>query len=82
MATPFSILDTGRFQGKVSLFSLPFASLSRSVFLINRLIEFGTLPEALVSNFRSRLQDELLSKFSESSSELSGMQEVFGNEMM
>ena len=82
LATPLSILDASRFRDEISLFALPFASLSRNVFLINRLNELGTLPEVLATIFRSELKDELLPEFAKSNPEMVGMLEVFDGDMI
>ena len=79
LATPLSILDASRFRDEVSLFPLPFASLSRNVFLINRLNELGTLPEVLATIFRTQLQDELLPEFANFNPDMVGMLEVFSD---
>ncbi len=82
LATPLSILDASRFRDEVSLFALPFASLSRSVYLINRINELSTLPEALAKTFRSQLKDELLPEFAKSNPDMAGMLEVFNDDIM
>ena len=77
LATPLSILDASRFRDSVSLYTLPFAALSRDVFLINRLNELGSLPLTLAATFRTQLQDELLPEFLNAYPDMTGMLEVF-----
>lgn len=60
LATPLSILDAIRFRDEVDVFPLPFSGLSRSVFLVNRLNELGTLPDNLSNTFHKLLHDELV----------------------
>ena len=60
LATPLSLLDASRFHGEIDVFSLPFAGLSRSVFLINRANELGTLPETLTNTFLQSMRCELV----------------------
>ncbi len=62
IATPLSILDASRFRDKVDIFPLPFASLSRNIFLISRTNELGTLPLELTKTFRQLLKTELQSE--------------------
>ncbi len=76
LATPLSILDASRFSNDIELFQLPFPRLLRSVFLINRNDELGTLPEALANTFRQLLRNELLVEFEKISPAMSGMLEV------
>ncbi len=63
IATPLSVLDASRFLDLVDLHPLPFAGLSRNIFLINRINELGGVPEFLASKLRQLLQDELLPEF-------------------
>lgn len=79
LATPLSILDASRFRDEISLYPLPFASLVRNVFLINRANELGTLPETLAKTFRHHLQVELIPEFAKTSPNLNGMIEVFND---
>jgi len=60
MATPLSILDASRFAADIDVFPLPFAKLQRSVYLVNRSNELGSLPETLANTFKTLLKDELL----------------------
>lgn len=76
MATPLSVLDASRFLDDIDLFPLPFARLMRSVFLINRCDELGTLPEALANTFRQQLRNELLIEFEKISPTMAGMLEI------
>ena len=63
LITPTSLLDAIRFRDEVDIFPLPFTGLSRSVFLINRLHELGTLPEVLANTFQELLVSELQPEF-------------------
>ena len=60
LATPLSLLDASRFYEEIDVFPLPFAELSRSVFMINRVNELGTLPEILTDTFQQLLRSELV----------------------
>lgn len=82
LATPLSILDASRFRDEISLYPLPFASLSRSIFLINRMNELGTLPGMLAATFRSQLRGELLPEFTHSYPAMAGMLEVYDDDVM
>lgn len=77
LAPPLSILDASRFRDEVEVFLLPFAKLSRSVFIINRPDELGTVPELLVTTFRNLLRDELIPEFNSISPDLSNTLEVY-----
>ncbi len=60
LATPLSILDAHRFQDQIDIYPVPFQSLERSVYLISRLHELGSLPETLTRSLRQLLHQELL----------------------
>lgn len=76
LATPLSILDASRFLDEVDIYPLPFAGLSRSVFLINRLNELGTLPDILTNTFQQLLHDELIPELNKIASNIAQMLEV------
>lgn len=79
LATPLSILDASRFRDSISLYPLPFAALSRTIFLVNRVNELGSLPLSLATTFRTQLHDELLPEFLNTYPNMTGMLEVFDN---
>lgn len=81
IATPLSVLDASRFAGDIDLFPLPFPRLLRSVFLINRCDELGTLPDALANTFRQLLRNELLLEFENISPAMTGMLEITSDTM-
>jgi DNA-binding transcriptional LysR family regulator len=60
LATPLSILDAHRFRDQIEVFPVPFAGLERSVYLINRIHELGSLPRTLTRSLRALLHQELL----------------------
>lgn len=76
LATPLSILDASRFRHEVDIFPLPFAKLSRSVFLISRLNELGTVPDVLTNTFQQLLHDELIPEFAKLAPNLGQMLEA------
>lgn len=63
MTTPLSILDAGRFKDQIDVLPLPFAGLSRQVYLIHRMDELGSLPEMLAKQCRVLLQQEAVQEF-------------------
>jgi DNA-binding transcriptional LysR family regulator len=77
LSTPLSILDASRFRDEVEFFPLPFAGLSRSVFLINRLHELGTLPDILTNTFQQLLRSELVPEFKKVAPNVADMLEAF-----
>ena len=76
LATPLSILDASRFHAQVDIFALPFAELSRSVFLINRMHELGSLPDSLSKTFQQLLQQDLLPEFKKIAPDLTQWLEI------
>ena len=82
MATPLSILDASRFSDDIELFELPFPRMLRSVFLINRKDELGSLPEALANTFRQLLRNELVVEFEKIYPSMSGMLEIHSDTLI
>ena len=76
MSTPLSVLDASRFRNEVDIFPLPFSGLSRSVFLISRLHELGTLPEILTNTFQELLRNELIPEFKKIAPNVANMLET------
>ncbi len=73
LATPLSVIDASRFRSAVDVFELPFSRLSRSVYLINRAQELGSLPELLADTFTRCAQDELLPELEAMAPGMGGM---------
>ncbi|MEM8795017.1 MAG: LysR family transcriptional regulator [Pseudomonadota bacterium] len=63
LSTPLAVLDADRFHDAIDIFPLPFAGLSRHIYMVNRKDELGTLPNALAKKFRVLLNDVQLDKF-------------------
>jgi len=82
LATPFSILDTTGFRDKIDIHPLPFAKVSRQVYLINRMSELGALPEVLARQFRDLLQNELQEEFSKIAPNVTDALEIFTEDMI
>jgi DNA-binding transcriptional LysR family regulator len=76
LTTPLSILDAGRFKDQIDLSTLPFAGLSRQIYLINRVDELGSLPETLARQFRALLQQEAVREFARMAPHMTGSIEV------
>jgi DNA-binding transcriptional LysR family regulator len=76
LSTPLSILDAIRFRDEVDISPLPFAGLSRQVYLISRIDELGTLPEILANEFRTLLRDEVLPEFEKTAPNISDALEL------
>jgi len=76
IATPLSILDASRFRDQVDIFPLPFTGLSRSVFLINRIHELGTLPELLADTLQGLLISELQTELHHSAPNVAGALQI------
>ncbi|MEM5474994.1 LysR family transcriptional regulator [Pacificibacter sp. AS14] len=77
LATPLSILDASRFRGLVDIHPLPFANISRQIYLVNRINELGALPEVLAKQLRDFLQNELFPEFTKTASNISQSLDVF-----
>ena len=71
LATPLSILDASRFHDQIEIFPLPFAELSRSVFLINRMHELSSIADTLFQTLQYLLRRDLLSELDRIAPELS-----------
>lgn len=79
MATPLSILDASRFRGEVDISPLPFPGMSREIYLINRIDEFGPLSEVLAERIRALLREELLPDFARTAPNLLDTLEVYNS---
>ncbi|GAD56275.1 transcriptional regulator, LysR family [Limimaricola cinnabarinus LL-001] len=63
LSTPLSILDAGALADRVDISPLPFAGLSRQIYLITRVDEIGALPDLMARECRGLLRDRLLPEF-------------------
>lgn len=77
LSTPLSILDASRFRDQVDIYPLPFANVSRHVYLINRLNELGALPEVLGKTLRHLLEQELKPEFLKTAPHVAHALEVY-----
>lgn len=77
LTTPLSILDASRFRDQIDLWPLPFAGLSRQIYLITRIDELGSLPDMLAKHFRALLQQEIVHEFARISPHLTDSIEVY-----
>lgn len=77
LTTPLSILDASRFREDIDVFPLPFAGLSRQVYLINRTDELGGLPETLAKQCRTLLQDDAVPEFGRLAPHMTDALEVY-----
>lgn len=77
LATPLSVLDASRFRDEIDIFPVPFAGLSRSVFLINRMNELGTLPETLNDTFLQLLRCELVPELEKMAAHVADKLEIY-----
>ena len=77
LTTPLGILDANRFKDQIDVYPLPFAGLSRQVYLINRTDELGSLPETLAKQFRALLQQEAVREFARLAPRMTDSIEVY-----
>jgi hypothetical protein len=77
LTTPLSILDASRFKEHIDLFPLPFAGLSRQIYLISRMDELGALPETLAKQCRALLQQEAVPEFARLAPHINNAIEVY-----
>jgi len=77
LTTPLSILDASRFKEHIDLFPLPFAGLSRQIYLISRTDELGALPETLAKQCRALLQQDAVPEFARLAPHISNAIEVY-----
>lgn len=80
LSTPSSVMDASRFLSDIDLHPLPFAALSRQVFLVNRVNEFGMLPQLLADDLRHLLASKLLPEFTDLAPELATCIEISGQD--
>ncbi|MGB6231094.1 MAG: LysR family transcriptional regulator [Litorimonas sp.] len=77
LTTPLTVLDASAFRDQIALFPLPFAGLSRQIYLINRKDELGTLPQTLAEQCRALLQRNALPEFARLAPGLTDAIEVY-----
>lgn len=82
LTTPLSILDASRFKERIDIFALPFAGLSRQIYLINRTDELGTLPETLAKQCRDLLQRDAIPEFAGMAPHLADAIEIYHEILM
>ena len=63
LTTPLSLLDASVFGHEIDIVPVPFAGLSRQVYLVSRLDELGSLPKDLADQCRTLLQREAVQEF-------------------
>ncbi|WP_432256871.1 LysR family transcriptional regulator [Limimaricola sp. AA108-03] len=79
IATPLSLLDVGSLVSEIDISPLPFASLSRQIYLVTRSDELGNLPTRLARECRALLHGKLLPDFAKIAPMLAGAIEVLGD---
>ncbi|WP_376878189.1 LysR family transcriptional regulator [Albirhodobacter sp. R86504] len=82
LTTPLSILDTLRFRDQIDICPLPFAGVSRQIYLISRMDELGSLPDLLAKQFRQLLQEEVVPDFEAAAPDLIDALEVSGDALL
>jgi DNA-binding transcriptional LysR family regulator len=82
LSTPLSILDALRFRDQIDISPLPFAGVSRQIYLISRMEELGSLPALLATQFRRLLQDEVVPEFEKAAPRVFDALEVHNDAMI
>ncbi|MDB6179084.1 LysR family transcriptional regulator [Paracoccus sp. Z330] len=82
LTTPLSLLDSIRFRESIDIWPLPFAGLSRQIYLIHRLEELGSMPDSLAQQCRTLLRQDALSEFSRLAPHLTDAIEIYNETLI
>jgi DNA-binding transcriptional LysR family regulator len=63
LTTPLNLLDGERFLPKLDILPLPFAAVSRNVYMVARAGELGRLPDDLAQDCRRLIRDHVAPRF-------------------